>query len=78
MGGSVPLSAPDPAANSRWKDSHGTSLTTLADSDTPLQGRNRAARIRGHRGVWQPDIPDWRWHWGGCQNSVGEGMSSGK
>lgn len=40
MGGSVALSAPDLAASTRWKDSHGNqpeALTTLADNgSSPL------------------------------------------
>lgn len=44
----------------------------------PFRGGDRAARIRGHRElclcvIRQPDIPDWRWHWGDCQKLCGRG-----
>lgn len=86
-GGSVPPSTPDLAASTRWQDSPGNQPEATdhlgRQGQLPSRGRDRAARVRGHRElcpcmVRQPAIPGWRWHWGDCQNSVGEGMSLGK
>lgn len=82
VGGSVPLSAPDLAASTRWKHSHGNQPEATdpfcRQWQPPFMGRDRAARIRGHRElclcvIQQLDIPDWRWHWVDCQKLCGRG-----
>lgn len=60
----------------------GTSLrppaTSVDNGSPPFRGRDRAARIRGHRELclcliqW-PDVLDWKWQQGDCQKLRGGG-----